>query len=410
MASPVARETITLNAGELKHTIIKALLTSINHHYYLTALQTKFAIPMIRKHDEAELTIMYCNYMTSTNKKQDYVSLLGCLLFNNKQKLQHFLNKFGTEFLINIYLDEELLNYEEQNPLEWILQLNATRNQITIKNINDNITHIISLLDPNVTTQTPSPEIGEETSQKNDAITISPQTNYGLGMHSKNISRCQTKELDDNSFKNFSDDSNSPPSASSTEQTIQPLKIKIPMQSKPSECKKGKAMYEAKIKKEKQTCEAKNNLKRKLKNDEEEFNIDGDMTKFLEHLDHHTKDLFQSTKEVLDENFPIIYNSLATVKSFISLLGKIIKKIPHEIDPISGEIILKCKGCLLHCPQNWSLTSPPGRPTANSIKKKKKYCKCYICTCETFLAKSLYYVYSEEKIVYKKFNCVYTVQ
>ena len=69
MASPVARETITLNAGELKHTIIKALLTSINHHYYLMALQTKFAIPMIRKHDEAELTIMYRNYMTSTNKK-----------------------------------------------------------------------------------------------------------------------------------------------------------------------------------------------------------------------------------------------------------------------------------------------------------------------------------------------------
>ena len=55
------------------------------------------------------------------------------------------------------------------------MQLNATRNQITIKNINDNITHIISLLDPNVTTQTPSPEIGEEMSQKNDAITISPQ-------------------------------------------------------------------------------------------------------------------------------------------------------------------------------------------------------------------------------------------
>ena len=42
---------------------------------------------------------------------------------------------------------------------------------------------------------------------------------------------------------------------------------------------------------------SKNNLKKKLKNDEEEFNIDGDMAKFLEHLDHHTKDLFQSTKE-----------------------------------------------------------------------------------------------------------------
>ena len=215
----------------------------------------------------------------------------------------------------------------------------------------------------------PSPEIAKETSQKNEAITISPQTDYGLGMHSKNISRCQTEELDDDSFKNFSDDSNSPPSTLSNKQTIQknlqPLKIKIPKQSKPPKCEKEKA-----------TCKAKSNLKRKLQNDEEVgnkgFNIDGDMTKFLEHLDHHTKDLFQSTEEVLDENLPIIYNSLATVKSFISLLGKIIKKILHKIDPISSEITLKCKECLLHCPQNWSLTSPPGQPTANSMKKKKK--------------------------------------
>ena len=47
--------------------------------------------------------------------------------------------------------------------------------------------HIISLLDQNATTM-PSPEIAEETSQKNDAVTISPQTDYGLDMHSKNIS------------------------------------------------------------------------------------------------------------------------------------------------------------------------------------------------------------------------------
>ena len=49
--------------------------------------------------------------------------------------------------------------------------------------------HIISLLDQNATTM-PSPEIAEEMSQKNDAVTISPQTDYGLGMHSKNISQC----------------------------------------------------------------------------------------------------------------------------------------------------------------------------------------------------------------------------
>ena len=114
----------------------------------------------------------------------------------------------------------------------------------------------------------------------------------------------------------------SPPSTSSNKQTIQknlqPLKIQIPKQSKPPKCEK-----------EKPRCKAKSNLKRKLENEEVEnkgLNIDGNMAKFLEHLDHHTKDLLQSTKEVLDENLPIIYNSLATVKSFISFLGKIIKK------------------------------------------------------------------------------------
>ena len=178
---------------------------------------------------------------------------------------------------------------------------------------------------------------------------------------------------------------------------LQPLKIKIPKQSKSPRCEKEKPM-----------CEAKSNLKRKLENVEEVenkgFNIDGDMAKFLEHFDHYTKGLFQSTKEVLDENLPIIYNSLATVKSFIFLLGKIILKILHKIDPISGEITLKCKGCLLH-PQNWSLTSPPGQPTANSIKKERNNANT-ICTYETF-SKSLFIMHIPKKNVYKNLLCIH---
>ena len=105
---------------------------------------------------------------------------------------------------------------------------------------------IISLLDQ-IATKTPSPEVAEETSQKNDAVTIPPQKDYGLSMHSKNISQCQTEELDDSNsaqrnLENFSDDSNSPPSTSSNKQTIQknlqPLKVKIPKQSKPPKCEK----------------------------------------------------------------------------------------------------------------------------------------------------------------------------
>ena len=237
MSSPLPPETITLNTTELKKTITKVLLSSTKHHYYLTVVKNFFTT--LRKCDKTELAVIYHNYMASVSKKQDYILLSKGLLFSDKQKFQHFMKNFGNEFLISIYLDKELLNYEDKNPLDGLIQLNKTQKQITIQNISESITHIISLLDQNATTMF-SPEITEETSQKNDALRISPQKDYGLGMHSKNISQCQTEELDDNdsaqrNLENFSDDSNIPPSTSSNKQTVQknlqPLKIKIPKQS-----------------------------------------------------------------------------------------------------------------------------------------------------------------------------------
>ena len=125
MSSPLPQETITLNSTKLKKkTIIKVLLSSTKNHYYLTAVKKNFT--MLRKCDETELTVIYHNYMTSTSKKQDYVLLSGCLLFSDKQKFQYFLKNFGNEFLINIYLDEELCNYKDKNPLDWLIQLNTT--------------------------------------------------------------------------------------------------------------------------------------------------------------------------------------------------------------------------------------------------------------------------------------------
>ena len=73
--------------------------------------------------------------MASASKKQDYVPLSGCLLFGDKQKFQHFLKNFGNEFLININLHNELLNYKDKNPLDWLIQLNKTQKQKTIQNI-----------------------------------------------------------------------------------------------------------------------------------------------------------------------------------------------------------------------------------------------------------------------------------
>ena len=54
--------------------------------------------------------------------------------------------------------------------------------------------HIISLLDQNATTM-PSPEIAKEMSQKNDAVTISPQKDYRLVMHSKTFLSAKLKNL-----------------------------------------------------------------------------------------------------------------------------------------------------------------------------------------------------------------------
>ena len=72
--------------------------------------------------------------MANASKKQDYVSLSGCLLFHDKQKFQHFLKNFGNEFLININLDDEtLLKYKEENPIDWAIQLNNKQKQITIQ-------------------------------------------------------------------------------------------------------------------------------------------------------------------------------------------------------------------------------------------------------------------------------------
>ena len=140
--------------------------------------------------------------MANTSKKQDYVLLSGCLHFHDKQKFQHFLKNFGNEFLININLDDEtLLNYKDKNLMYWIIQLNNKQKQMTIKNISENIAHIISLLDQNAAGRS-SPEI--KMSQSN-GVTVTPEkrSNLGLGMHSKNISQCQDsdgkadEELDD---------------------------------------------------------------------------------------------------------------------------------------------------------------------------------------------------------------------
>ena len=142
------------------------LLSSIKYHYYVMVTKKT----LLKKCDETELTVIYHNHMANASKKQDYMSLLGCLFFRDKQIFQHFLKNFGNEFLININLDDEtLLNHEDKNPIDWTIQLNKKWKQITIQNISKNITHIISLLDQNAAEKVLTREMSQ-----NNGVTVSP--------------------------------------------------------------------------------------------------------------------------------------------------------------------------------------------------------------------------------------------
>ena len=77
------------------------------------------------------------------------------------------MNSSSTSILNN----ETQLNHEDKNPLDWSIQLNKKQNEITVKNISENITHIISLPDENAAER--SPVIAREMSQ-NNSVPASP--------------------------------------------------------------------------------------------------------------------------------------------------------------------------------------------------------------------------------------------
>lgn len=121
---------------------------------------------------------------------------------------------------------------------------------------------------------------------------------------------------------------------------------------------------EEKTKKEKCT---ENNQKVGFHIDSEDNNIE----EFLSYLDSRTREEFKSTVDLIRENITQIHNSFAVLMSFSLLFKKIIKKVPFEVDEKTGNIVLKCKGCMLHCTKNWPSKGIPGRPSKDSIKRKK---------------------------------------
>ena len=120
--------------------------------------------------------------------------------------------------------------------------------------------------------------------------------------------------------------------------------------------------------------EKNDNKKKKSSTDEEELlkilsNLEKmdmketDMGLLAQHLDLHTQGTMKKTINMMADNVPAIFDTFKIICKFTMTLKKMLNYIPYKIDEKTGEPIIQCAGCHLHCVGNWNLPNPTGRPT-----------------------------------------------
>lgn len=101
--------------------------------------------------------------------------------------------------------------------------------------------------------------------------------------------------------------------------------------------------------------------------------IEGSSTKdFLKHIDEHTADTIRDNIHIFQANIPKIENTLKALISFTHTLKKVLMKIPYQLDPDTNEVLVRCKGCHLHCLNFWNLPCAKGRPAAENCATVEK--------------------------------------
>ena len=93
---------------------------------------------------------------------------------------------------------------------------------------------------------------------------------------------------------------------------------------------------------------------------------ESNMALLAEHLDKHAHGKMKSTMELMEENIPKIYDTFKVICKFTISFKKMLNRIPFKIDEQTGEPIILCGGCHLHCVGNWNLPNPTGRPPKES--------------------------------------------
>ena len=85
-----------------------------------------------------------------------------------------------------------------------------------------------------------------------------------------------------------------------------------------------------------------------------------DMELLAKHLDLHTQGTMKKTIAMMADNVPAIFDTFKIICKFTMTLKKMLNYIPYKIDEKTGEPIIQCAGCHLHCVGNWNLPNPAG--------------------------------------------------
>ena len=88
-----------------------------------------------------------------------------------------------------------------------------------------------------------------------------------------------------------------------------------------------------------------------------------DMDLLAKHLDENTEGTLKTAKKLINENLPKIQETFQVIYKYALTLKKMLKSIPYKKNEDTGEVMIQCMGCHLHCMSNWNLPGPSGRPT-----------------------------------------------
>ena len=298
------------------------------------------------------------------------------IIFSKIEHLGSMLEKIGEVFLCNVEMNSAPTYLNMENMV--CLNLNITESNLTVKSLQatifgllkgEDVSHDLALSSDDDDAPVVPPEnflkCTENTGTESDA-NPGTESDANSSYFTPNSDDELAKYLESNIILegNIKKENTDDPDYS-------PAKI-IKKEKKGTNTRKRKRDgrdNKSAHKKRKHTDENTRNMEQCLKiiaNLEDLEMKESNMALLAKHLDKHACGRMKTTVELMEENIPKIYDTFKVICKFTISLKKMLNHIPFKIDEKTGEPIILCGGCHLHCVGNWNLPNPTGRPPKES--------------------------------------------